>query len=500
MLAQKLILEYSTQISIQLIRIAASIVVARIAGPTVLGTVAFGLAYVSMFIFISDLGLGTAHIKLVSEGKDLGKCISTYTVLRSVTTSFFFILVLGIFLFQKYVFYADFESTTHEYVIFIMLFAVTIQQFLTIPKTTFAARTEQVKKDIPDFARNFTYQVLRIIIVLLGFRAIALAIGNLVSTLLIIPVIFYLFKDYPHSGFDKSLAKRYLKISLPIILIGMSTSVISYLDKILLQFFTNSEQVGYYTAGYRIGGFVLLIANSVSMLFFPLFSKAVANKDFEYIKNKINKFERFSFLFIMPAVILLAIYSDTIVKLVLGPQYIPSINIMLIITVAMFLMVLNIPYGNVITGMGFFRLAAIINFLNFGFFVFVLVLLTYPKLLNLEATGAAITVLLSNLFIGILYRVFAKKKCQILRMKKGLMFFSYGILNFFVFNYLYHSLNILGDIKIKILFVFVYLVITYFSFYLLRWIKKEDWATLFEIVDIKSMSKYIKGEIRNNTL
>ena len=70
MLAQKLILSYSSKIVVQFFSIAASIVVARIAGPTVLGTVAFGLAYVSMFSFIADLGIGTAHIKLVSEGEE----------------------------------------------------------------------------------------------------------------------------------------------------------------------------------------------------------------------------------------------------------------------------------------------------------------------------------------------------------------------------------------------------------------------------------------------
>lgn len=67
MLAQKLILGYDSKIVIQFIQIAAGILVAIIAGPTVLGAVAFGLAFVSMFEFLADLGIGTAHIKLISE-------------------------------------------------------------------------------------------------------------------------------------------------------------------------------------------------------------------------------------------------------------------------------------------------------------------------------------------------------------------------------------------------------------------------------------------------
>ena len=70
MLAQKLILSYSSKIVVQIIQIIASIVVARIAGPTVLGTVTFGLSYVTIFTFIADLGFGTAYIKsLFNDGQ-----------------------------------------------------------------------------------------------------------------------------------------------------------------------------------------------------------------------------------------------------------------------------------------------------------------------------------------------------------------------------------------------------------------------------------------------
>ena len=89
MLAQKLILSYSSKIVIQFIQIVASIVVARIAGPTVLGTVAFGLAFVSIFAFIADLGIGSAHMKLVSEGQDVGSCISTYSFLKMANCGWF---------------------------------------------------------------------------------------------------------------------------------------------------------------------------------------------------------------------------------------------------------------------------------------------------------------------------------------------------------------------------------------------------------------------------
>ena len=495
MLTQKLILSYGSKLSIQFIQIAVSILVARVAGPTVLGTVAFGLAFVSMFVFLADLGIGTGHIKLISEGQDLGKCISTFSKLKIALTSFFSVIVLGIFLAQKYMFNVQFESPAHEYVIMILLATVTINQLLFIPKTTFMGRTEQAKTDIPDFVRTIIYQVLRVIIVLLGYKAVALALGNLISGILIIPFIFYLFKDYPRDRFEKKLAFKYLKISLPVLIIGMSTNVIGYIDKVALQYFTSSEQVGYYTAGYRIGSLVLMIANSVGLLFFPYFSRAASKGDFQFIKNKIIKLERFSFLFIMPAVIFLSLYSDVIIKLLLGDQYLPSISVMTVINLSMFLRILNMPYGNVITGMGFFKLAAWLSLFDLFLFLSLIFVLLNPKIFNLGAFGIAIAIFILRIFTGLLLRIFAKQKCPALDIKTGGKFVLFGIANFFGFYFFYNYLSVLYGFHFKLVFIPVYFCVSYLVLILLGWINKEDLQSLKALRNIRKLREYVKKEI-----
>ncbi|KYK37957.1 MAG: hypothetical protein AYK18_08795 [Theionarchaea archaeon DG-70] len=495
MLAQKLIVSYSTKILIQFIQIVVSIVVARVAGPTVLGTVAFGIAFVSMFEFLASLGIGPAHIKLVSEGHDLGKCISTYSVLKIINILLFFVIVLGIFFVQKYALHVQFESRVHEYVILISLITVTINQIFYIPYMTFAGKTEQAKQDIPEFLRIFIYQILRVIIVLLGYRAVALALGNLVATILIIPLVFYLFKDYPRASFDKKLALRYLRISLPMIVIGMTTKITAFLDKVMLQYFANSEQVGYYTAGYRIGSLVLMIANSVGMLFFPLFSKATAAGDLNYIKRTIEKFERFSFIFIMPSVIFLSIYSDVIIKVLLGSQYLPSISIMAIINIAMFLMVLNMPYGNVITGMGYFKLFSVLSIIYLLFFIAFMYVLPNPNFFNLGSTGAATAILISSTIIGLLYRLFAKQKCPILDLKKHVNFIVFGIANFICFSFLYNYVSEFYGMTFKLLFIPGYFGTTYLVLFLLGWLNRDDMRNFKKLLNLKQVGSYIKNEM-----
>ena len=68
--------------------------VARYMGPEALGIIAFSLAYIGIFRSFSDLGFGSAHVKRVSEGKDLGVCNGTYFSAKMLLTVVMAIIVL----------------------------------------------------------------------------------------------------------------------------------------------------------------------------------------------------------------------------------------------------------------------------------------------------------------------------------------------------------------------------------------------------------------------
>lgn len=495
MLKQKLILSFSTKILIQLMQIIASIIVARIAGPAVLGTVTFGTAYVSSFQFISGVGLGGAHIKLISEGKDTGKCIATFMILKLFATVAFIVAVISFYFFQIKILNVQFESKIHQYVILIALVTVTIQSFMSIMERTFEAKTEQAKRDIPELIGITFSSILRITVVLLGYKALTLAFCNLISTIVVIPMTLYLFKDYNVGTFDKEIAKQYIKIAAPLILLFFSETMLQYLDKVLLQFFTNSEQVGYYTAGFRVGSLLMIIAAGIG-IFFPLFSKAVAEKNYDYIKDKIDKYERFIFIFLMPAVLFLSIYSDSIVLLLLGQKYTPSINVMPIITIAIFIRVLTIPYGNILTGMGLFKFAAKIHLINLFVYGVAIIILTKNDFLNLKAVGTASAVLISNLYLGTSYVFFSRRKLDIVKKIKNHKFIVFGILNFFLFYFFYKYFVGYWGNTFRILFPLIYFPVTYIGLILLNWIKKDDLEMLKSMIDYKSMKKYIKNEIK----
>ncbi len=99
------------------------------------------------------------------------------------------------------------------------------------------------------------------------------------------------------------------------------------------------------------------------------------------IKSKVAIYQRFILANIMPLMIFLSIYSDTLVKVMLGEKYLASIPILRIITLAMFPIILSLPYGNVITGFGDFRLIAKLSIWNIVVLVISLVVFIHPYFL-----------------------------------------------------------------------------------------------------------------------
>jgi O-antigen/teichoic acid export membrane protein len=402
--------------------------------------------------------------------------------------------VVGWFLVQKYVVGYKFESKTHEYVIMIYIGVVTIQRLFEIVKTMFQAKTEQAKNDIPDFIYSFIYQIFRLVVVLLGYAALALAFSNLIAGLIMIPVYYFLFKTYKIGPFDKQLAISYFKISIPLVIILVAHTIMEQSDKVLLQYLSNSENVGYYTAGFRIGGFVKLISVVVGALFFPLFTKAIANNDIDYINDKIKKFESFMLSFIFPAVLFAAIFSDVIVKILLGTKYLPTIPILSIITLSMFFETLWQPYGNTLMAKGKFYLVAIIYVVQILIYIGLSFLALSPDLLNMGGFGLACAVFLSIIFVTVMFIVFSKKHIENLKLLPAIKMYIFSI-TYGILAYLFYQ-NFTNMSIEKLVFAIIFVPLYFGLAYMLKLIHKEEWRMVYSLLNFKKMSDYVKGEFK----
>jgi O-antigen/teichoic acid export membrane protein len=474
---------------------AAGIVVARLAGPTVLGTVAFGMSFVAMFQFIADLGIGSAHVKLVSEGRDLATCNATFARIKIILVAAFFVVVLGSIVVQQFVLRSDSTSGEYLFVLIIWLVALACGQLSLIPSSTFTALTQQAKLDVPAFFQSILIQCLRIGAVVLGLGAIGLSTAQLLGTIAILLVYFRMYQVYPRGKFDRQLAMEYVKIGLPIVVIGFSSTLLEYLDRVMLQYYGGTDQVGYYAAAYSISGFIKTIGLTVGLLFFPLFSSAVAKNDFDYVNRTIGKFERFTCVFIMPFVVCVAILSSPIIRLLLGSKFAPSAPVVAVLVIGLFFYLLNIPYGNLLTGMNRFVLGAILYSASLVLFIVLntIVLTNVPA--GSQAFGTALALSTSTVVLGYSFRASIRRLTREVDVWRYQKYVVLGLVATVGGKYVSRMMETDTSIVGAILFGMMLIVAIYGFMFVTKWVTKNDMHVLLQVVNARKVYGYIRTEL-----
>jgi O-antigen/teichoic acid export membrane protein len=498
MLKQKIVLSYGSMMVTNVFSIIAGIIVARLVGPTVMGTLAFGLSFVMMWDFINDPGVSTAHIKFVSEGRDQGSCLGTYSAIKFGLAILFASLVLSIYLVRKLMFHVRYDSKVTDLVILISLATVVVSRIIEIPRATWFARTERTKIDLPVMIESISSRSLRILVAALGFGAVALALANLSTALLIVlPINLYFFLKEPFSRFNKHLAMDYLRCGAPLILYGAAGTLYAYFDRVLLQNLTDVKQVGLYSIGFSFSQPFQYIGQVIGGLFFPLFSGMIAKSEFASIRQMIIKYNRFLVIFILPIVLLFVVYAPTLVPFLLGKAYLESINVVRLVILGIFINVYQLPLGSLLMGSGRFRLAAIIGWINTICFAGLIYFLAAPHVMNLGATGAALASFLSYVLLTSLYYVVNRKLIRGLRYIRDLPLwiyqFAFAGVSYLAYSFLYRQKNLAFIYVFPVLVLVVNLAVMAGT----RLIKKSDWQNLKDFLNLSELFGYIKAELKN---
>jgi O-antigen/teichoic acid export membrane protein len=502
--------------------------------PTALGIVAFALSFLAMFGFIGGLGFDDAHIKRVSEGKDIGKCIGTYAATKLVLTAVMVIVVLGVIFVWKVLLHRDFYDATTESVIYVMLLYNVLMSFAYISLYTFNARKETVKSQVPMVSETLFRVVAMILVATAGATGISIiapelgydkiqpfvwpsslrglqdfiashAVGCLASTyalgafaVLIMGLIY--LKGYPISRPSKEYFKSYFVFALPTMLVSSIAVISTNIDRIMIGYFWTSAEVGYYFSAQRMSAFVLVLSLSVSALLFPTISSYHAKNQFGNIRETTNLAVRYTLMTTCPIVAFIIVFRRPIIDIALSSSFYPAAPVLVVLLIYVLILSLKIPYIHIVTGMNRPSLAAktgvIICITNI-----VLNTLFIPKNGALSVfgingpTGAAIATVLSG-FVGLVIFMFLSKQLVGIKIsKKPLLHMSaacvmgcllYYISTLTAFVRWYH-LIFFGIIGLA-----AYLGILY----LLKEFTKDDLNFFLDTVSPKEMAKYVKSELK----
>jgi len=503
MIARKSALIIFTQLLNGLLGYIALKFIALYMQPWEYGVVGFAYSFVALFSIFGRLGFDQAHIKRVSEGKDLGECIATFVVTKTFLAGVMAGVVIGSVTAWKFILRRGFETPLHEQAIYIVLIYFVLLTLTQSFISTFNARKESAKAQLPLLAYTVARVILTIFVALYGFGALALAYTYVFGEIFHFIIALFLFRRYPIEKPSLSYFKSYIKFALPMSIASASYIIMTNIDKVFIQLFWASEQVGHYFAIFNLSYFVILLISSVGLLLFPTISEYHTKNDMKKIKKIVSQSERYLSMIVFPIVIVMVVLARPIIHILLSDKYLPALPVLQILPFFVLMEALARPYVSTLQGMDMPNLIRNRILLMMIINVVLDLILVPPdirslnvKLVGLGTEGAAIATVASYI-IGLIYIRF--KAWKITRIKGNPKIILHATASVFMGSILWYLLKLTHISRWYHLLIIaligggIYIVILF----ILKEFKKEDFDFFRDTLNIKKMLIYVRNEIKN---
>lgn len=499
MIARKSVLIFYVASFGYLLGFIALILVARYLGPIPLGIIGFGSGFVGLFSFLTYLGYDIAHLKRVSEGKNLDKCIGTYLIVKVILAGVTIVVVISAIFIWKLIFHGEFESSTHEIVIYILLISTVITNLANIMLSTFAARKETAKQQIPLFFGHVVQALSIIFVAVMSLSVFMFAGAYVLGAITTFILALLLFRGYPIGKPNRKYLKSYNTFAIPILFGVMGGIILTNFDKVMIQLFLGTQEVGYYFTVVNLIIFMMFMGGGLSTILIPTISTHSTNGNFKKIREIVFLAERYVSIIITPVLALTFLFSETIIFILLGNTFTSAYLVLSIFSVVMWIKITVVPSASQISGLDkpgiigkTYVLMAVLNI--------ILNILFIPKnlmginLLDLGIEGAALATLISYLVQLIVFRVVVYK---LTKAKPNPRIFLHLFAAGMMCTLLYFISKM---IPINEVFWFFGFALTgigiYFGLlFLMREFTKDDFKYFCKMLSLKGMTEYIRKEI-----
>lgn len=379
--------------------------VARRLGPTGIGRVQYVEAITAYFLLFINLGIlnyGKREIAFFRDNKaKLSKLVIELLYILATTT------VLGIICY--FILINKVESFKNEKIIFYIFSFQIIFNFLGVEWFY-----EGIENQTYITNRNIIFKIISGMLILLLVKgqedineyAVILVFALVGSNILNFIKLFQYIDTKSIKKIKYNGIKKHFK-PLSVLFFSVLALSISYnLDSIMIEKFSSTEELGYYSFASKMGKVPTIFTGAVVTIFYPRLCNLIQNnKNEEYI-NLTKKALNIILLIALPCSIGMYFISDLIVKIFTGNEFINSIPIMKVFSVYIFVISIATFTGSITLLANRMEKIFTISLVAGSFFNFLFNLIFIPKI---GAFGAAIATLITE-SIAILIRLILGKK------------------------------------------------------------------------------------------
>lgn len=438
MIGRKTTLALANMVLGSVLGIVALFLIGRYFGPEANGQAYFAYSALGLLFFITDLGMGQAHVKRVSEGRHAGDCFATYAVFKLVMTGAFLLLAAAALAFSVLVLGRTIQSTTPAALVFAVVYYVA-KSIQDIGQSSFEARVETAKAQVSvllDTLVRVTITALFAGILaatvsgigpLAGIAdldtpiirwvhdnpgaalALATAAGGVVAAA---AAIALLVRTRERGRFRMELLRDYWAFALPIFLTNTAGIIATNIDGTVLGLFLEDVDAGIFGAIRRIPLVLLGVGSAVAVILFPSISAMAARGDREGVQRTMDNALRYLSMLLLPIVAFILLFAEEIIRLAIGERFVPGASALRVLSAYVIVATFASAHGTLLLGLGQPKAAARIGLL-FAVLVVVLDLILIPydirslglRLGGLGVVGAAIGTLVAGLvyYVGLRY-------------------------------------------------------------------------------------------------
>ncbi|MBU2595775.1 flippase [Patescibacteria group bacterium] len=499
-LTKKIASNTSIQFSSRLLLVVISLIIitflTRYLGLEKYGNYTTAIAFVALFNVFADFGVNQIVVlEIARHPKDRHKIISAGLVLK---------IIIGIIVFALPPLIAFFLPYPKDVKIGILICSLATYPLsvASLFVTIFQINLQIYRNVIASVSARIVVLILTLLFIKTGkglvYFFLAIMIGNIFEFTL--NLILALPLEKISFIFDKKLYLKILTKSWPLaVVIGLGL-VAFRVDTIILSLLKNQEAVGIYGVPYKIVDILLIIPGIFIGFVFPLLSKHFVNNRPRLLRTTQKTFDAMLVVgsYVLIVILLLAPY---IINLIAGSAYTASVTPFKYLSLAVFLIFINITMPYLLIAAGKFSQLIWRNI----FLLVVNIILNLILIPYLSYNGAAIATVIAEFLSVIvtfqltwqLLKIFPSLKrlpsiavASIFSFLIGISFLKTNVPinwnNFADFSYLNRI----------IYFIFIFIIVSFFYFLFLVIFRGIDRQIVAQLIPIRSMVILKRAKIK----
>jgi O-antigen/teichoic acid export membrane protein len=393
----------------------ASIVVGRLMGPELYGQYALALVTPQLLYLFADLGISQSVTRFTAIYNSQGE---KYRLARTIKHAMILKALFGFTLFATNYVLADsfaivfFQRPDLASYLRIVSFSILFEVVFTTAASAFVGLDKTELSAVTTNIQNLAKTIISVALVFLGFGVAGALIGHVTSYIVaaVASIMLLLFtlsktstiKDHHRATENISAMLHYgIPLYLSILLVGL---VPAFQGFVLANTATDAD-IGNFKAASNFATLMTILAIPIRTALLPAFSKIDSSA-----KEKIRLFfklvNKYTAVLIVPATVLMIIYSNQIVNIVYGSTYQSA---------PLFLATYSLVY--LLVGIGYITLTSFYSGLGETRKTFLISLLTFvtlavlsPVLASAYGVQGLIVAFLIASFIGTAYALFAARR------------------------------------------------------------------------------------------